>query len=91
MLSKLVFGAAVTALVFAVVPASAKIKAASCTEATMAKADAKMMKMPDGENKTKGMQEMASAKSSMSQKDMAGCSEHMNNAMKMGTTKSKKM
>jgi hypothetical protein len=35
-----------------------------------------LMKMPDGENKMMGMQEMASAKSSMSQKDMAGCRAH---------------
>jgi len=37
------------------------------------------------------MQEMTSAKSSMSQKDMAGCSMHMNKAMKMGMMKSKKI
>jgi hypothetical protein len=49
------------------------------------------MKMPDGENKTMGMQEMTSAKSSMSQKDMAGCKDHMNKAMEMGMMKSKKM
>jgi hypothetical protein len=49
------------------------------------------MKMPDGENKTNGMQEMTSAKSSMSQKDMAGCQDHMSKAMKMGMMKSKKM
>jgi hypothetical protein len=46
-----------------------------------------LMKMPDGENKTMGMQEMTSAKSSMSQKDMAGCQDHMNKAMKMGMMK----
>src|SRR6266436_7748948 len=55
------------------------------------KADAMLMKMPDGENKMMGMQEMTSAKSSMSQKDMAGCKEHMNKAMEMGMMKSKKM
>jgi hypothetical protein len=57
----------------------------------MDKADAMLMKMPDGENKMMGMQEMTSAKSSMSQKDMAGCQDHMNKAMKMGMMKSKKM
>jgi len=57
----------------------------------MAKADAKIMKMPDGENKTMAMQEMTSAKSSMSQKDMAGCSEHMGAAMKASMMTSKKM
>jgi hypothetical protein len=52
---------------------------------------AMLMKMPEGENKTNGMQEMTSAKSSMSQKDMAGCQDHMNKAMKMGMMRSKKM
>jgi hypothetical protein len=57
----------------------------------MDKADAMLMKMPDGADKTMGMQEMTSAKSSMSQQDMAGCQDHMNKAMKSGMTKSKKM
>lgn len=57
----------------------------------MAKADGTMMKMPEGENKTMAMQEMTAAKSSMSQQDMAGCSMHMNKAMKMTSMKPKKM
>jgi hypothetical protein len=74
----------------AAAPASA-MKMASCTQKNMDKSDAMLMKMPDGENKTMGMQEMTSAKSSMSQKDMAGCQDHLNKAMKMGMMKSKKM
>ena len=75
---------------FAAVPASA-MKIVSCNQKNMDKTDAMLMKMPDGENKTNGMQEMTSAKSSMSQKDMARCQDHMNKAMKMGMMKSKKM
>ncbi len=90
MISKLVSAAAIAALIFAAAPASA-MKMASCNQKNMDKADAMLMKMPDGENKMMGMQEMTSAKSSMSQKDMAGCQDHMNKAMKMGMMKSKKM
>jgi hypothetical protein len=64
---------------------------AGCTDAGIAKADAAVMKMPEGDNKTGAMQEMTSAKSSMSQKDMAGCSMHMSKAMKMTAMKPKKM
>ena len=90
MIFKLVSAAAIAALMFTAAPASA-MKMASCNQKNMDKADAMLMKMPDGENKTMGMQEMTSAKSSMSQKDMAGCQDHMNKAMKMGMMKSKKM
>ena len=90
MISKVVSTAAVAALMFAAAPASA-MKMASCNQKSMDKTDAMLMKMPDGENKTNGMQEMTSAKSSMSQKDMAGCQDHMNKAMKIGMMKSKKM
>jgi hypothetical protein len=89
--SKLAFAALVTVVTMAAAPASAKSKMMGCSEASMAKADGMMMKMPDGENKTMAMQEMTSAKSSMSQKDMAGCSMHMNKAMKMTSMKPKKM
>src|SRR6267142_2654463 len=80
MISKVVSAAAIAALIFAAAPASA-MKMASCNQKSMDKADAMLMKMPDGENKMMGMQEMTSAKSSMSQKDMAGCKEHMNKAI----------
>ncbi|MEA2941202.1 MAG: hypothetical protein QOD09_1731 [Bradyrhizobium sp.] len=84
--------AVAVAIAMTAVPASAaKPKMAGCTDAGIAKTDAAVMKMPDGENKTMAMQEMTSAKSSMSQKDMAGCSMHMGKAMKMTTMKAKKM
>ena len=90
MISKMIGATVVATLIFAAAPASA-MKMASCNQKNMDKADAMLMKMPDGENKTMGMQEMTSAKSSMSQQDMAGCQDHMNKAMKMGMMKSKKM
>ena len=65
MISKVVSAAAVAALIIAAAPASA-MKMASCNQKSMDKTDAMLMKMPDGENKTNGMQEMTSAKSSMS-------------------------
>jgi hypothetical protein len=86
------FGAALIATaILAASPVSAKPKAGNCSDDGIAKADAAVMKMADGENKTMAMQEMTSAKSSMSQKDMAGCSMHMNKAMKMTAMKPKKM
>ena len=88
---KLAFVAVIAVAAMSVVPVSAKSKMSGCSEAGMAKADAMMMKMPDGENKTMAMEEMSAAKSSMSQQDMAGCSMHMGNAMKMTSMKSKKM
>ena len=90
MISKMIGATVVATLIFAAAPASA-MKMASCNQKNMDKADAMLMKMPDGENKTMGMQEMTSSKSSMSQQDMAGCQDHMNKAMKMGMMKSKKM
>ena len=91
MISKIACAALVAAVAMAAVPASAKSKMTGCSDASMAKADGMMMKMPDGENKTMAMQEMTAAKSSMSQKDMAGCSMHMNKAMKMTSMKPKKI
>ena len=91
MLSKIACAAIIAVATIAAVPASAKSKMMGCSDASMAKADDMMMKMPDGENKTMAMQEMTTAKSSMSQKDMAGCSMHMNKAMKMSMMKPKKM
>jgi hypothetical protein len=88
---KQVFVAVIALVATSAVPASAKSKMSGCSEAGMAKADAMMMKMPDGENKTMAMQEMTAAKSSMSQQDMAGCSMHMSKAMKMTSMKPKKM
>ncbi|MDB5875577.1 MAG: hypothetical protein JWQ07_5019 [Ramlibacter sp.] len=86
------FGAALIATaILAASPVSAKPKASNCSDDRIAKADAAVMTMADGDNKTMAMQEMTSAKSSMSQKDMAGCSMHMNKAMKMTAMKPKKM
>ena len=90
-MSKLACATAVAILTIGAVPASAKSKMADCSEASMTRADGMMMKMPEGENKTMAMQEMTAAKSSMSQQDMAGCSMHMNKAMKMTSMKPKKM
>jgi hypothetical protein len=87
MIFKVVATTAIAAVVFAGSAAAAKM---TCTDQNIAKADEMVMKMPDGPNKTAGMQEMTSAKASMSQKDMAGCQSHMTKAMKMGSTKGKK-
>jgi anti-sigma-K factor RskA len=91
MISRSFSAALIATAVLAASPVLAKSKTATCTDDGLAKADAAVMKMADGENKTMAMQELTSAKSSMSQKDMAGCSSHMSKAMKMTTMKPKKM
>jgi hypothetical protein len=89
MIHKLACAAAV-AIAMTSIPAFAKPKAAGCTDDSIARADAAVMKMPDGDTRTAAMQEMTSAKSSMSQKDMAGCSMHVSKAMKMTAGKGRK-
>jgi hypothetical protein len=91
MISRSFSAALIATALLAASPVLAKSKAANCTDDGLAKADAAVMKMADGENKTMAMQEMTSAKSSMSQKDMAGCSMHMKKAMKTAAMKPKKM
>ncbi|WP_375415205.1 hypothetical protein [uncultured Bradyrhizobium sp.] len=81
---------AALALALTAAPAAARSKTAACSDDGIAKADAAVMKMADGDTRTMAMQEMTSAKSSMSQKDMAGCSMHMSKAVKMTTMKAKK-
>jgi hypothetical protein len=90
MISKIASAALIAAVMMSAVPASAKSKVTGCSDTSMAAADGMIMKMPDGENKTMAMQEMTSAKSSMSQNDMAGCSMHMSKAMKMTSMKPRK-
>jgi hypothetical protein len=87
MIYKLACATSVAILMIGAVPALAKSKMVGCSEASMTKADGRMMKMAEGENKTMAMQEMTAAKSSMSQQDMAGCSMHMNKALKMTSMK----
>jgi hypothetical protein len=69
--------AAMVAIALTSIPAFAKPKAAACSGERIAKADAAVTNMPDGDTKTAAMQEMTSAKSSLSQKDMAGCARRM--------------
>ena len=50
MISKIACATLVAAVVMAALPASAKSKMTGCSDASMAKADGMMMKMPEGEN-----------------------------------------
>jgi hypothetical protein len=79
-----------TALIAATPALAAKSKSSACTNDGLARADATVMQMPDGEGKTRAMQEMTAAKSSMTQQDMSGCATHMNAAIKMTIMKPKK-
>lgn len=54
-----------------------------CSEASMNKANADMMKMTDATKKAAAMKEMEMAKAMMAKKDEKGCMTHMENAMGM--------
>lgn len=79
--------AAISAALFAAVPAVAQTSGAmmkmDCSEATMAKANADMMKMTDATKKSAAMKEMEMAKGMMAKKDEKGCMMHMEKAMGM--------
>lgn len=61
--------------------AQAKPKAA-CSEGDIARVEASLAKMADGDNKTKAMQSTTAAKASLSQQDTAGCKRHLAEASK---------
>jgi hypothetical protein len=79
--------AALTAALFVSVPALAQASGTmmkmDCSEATMTKTNADMMKMTDATKKAAAMKEMEMAKTSMAKKDEKGCMTHMENAMGM--------
>jgi hypothetical protein len=53
----------------------------NCSEASMTKANADMMKMTDATKKAATMKEMEMAKEMMMKKDEKGCMMHMEKAM----------
>ncbi len=55
----------------------------NCSDATMTKANADMMKMTDASKKAAAMKEMNMAKDMMAKKDEKGCMMHMGKAMGM--------
>ncbi len=75
-------GSLAIAALLASTPVSAQT-AMECNEATMAKMESDMGKMPDGEKKAMAMKEMGIAKDMMAKKDMAGCKSSMEKAMGM--------
>ena len=84
---KLIASAAIAALAFTAVPASAA-KMASCSQKNMDKTNAMLDKMPmTNMNKMTGQNEMNQAKMAMGQKDMKGCMTHLDAAMKAGMAK----
>ena len=54
MISRIACAAVIAVVMMAGVPASAKSKMMGCSEASMAKADGMMMKMPEGEKYNDG-------------------------------------
>lgn len=73
-----------TAALFSAAPAFAQTSGAmNCSDASMTKANADMMKMTDATKKAAAMKEMDMAKDMMAKKDEKGCMMHMEKAMGM--------
>lgn len=70
-----------SAVAMAPVQASAEDKM-ECTTAEMTKMKDKMGSMPASDSKTMAMKEMDMADKMMEKKDMSGCMDHMDKAMK---------
>jgi hypothetical protein len=79
--------AALVFVLFAVTPTLAQTSGTmttmNCSEASMTKANADMMKMSDATKKTAAMKELDMAKEMMAKKDEKGCMMHMEKAMGM--------
>ena len=79
--------AALTAVLFAAVPALAQTPGAmtskDCSEASMNTARDSMMKMTDATKRAAAMKEMDMAKDMMAKKDEKGCMMQMDKAMGM--------
>ena len=87
-MTRTIFGAAFAAILLASTPSlAAKVSAASCSSADMAKAEAMVDAMPEGETKAMSYKELTGASQAVASGNMAECAKHMNNVTHMGMTK----
>jgi len=87
MIKKLLGAAAMVAVAFSVVPASAA-KMAGCSGENLSKTESMIDTMADGEGKTAAQKEMAQAQDALLGGKMGACAMHLSKAMHdIGTMK----
>ena len=86
MLNKLLGAAAMAAVAYAVVPASAA-KMEGCSGGNLSKTESMIEVMADGEGKIAAQKEVAQAQDAMLSGKMGVCAVHLSKAMHAGTMK----
>ena len=86
MINKLLGAAAMVAVAFAVVPASAA-QMGGCSGPNLTKTESAVEVMADGEGKMMAQKELAAAQTSMLDGKMGACSMHLSKAMSAGMMK----
>jgi hypothetical protein len=86
MINKLLGAAAMAAVAYAVVPASAA-KMAGCSGENLSKAESMIEAMADGEGKFTAQKEVAQAQDAMLGGKMGACAMHLTKAMHVGAAK----
>jgi hypothetical protein len=86
MLNKLLGAAAMAAVAYAVVPASAA-KMESCSGGNLTKTESMIETMADGEGKIMAQKEIAQAQDALLNGKMGACAMHLSKAMHVGTAK----
>jgi hypothetical protein len=86
MINKLLGVAAMAAMIYSTVPASAA-HLAGCSGENLTKTESAIEVMADGEGKTMAQKEVALAQTAMLDGKMGACGVHLNKAMHAGMTK----
>ncbi len=86
MIKKLLGAAAMAAVAYAVVPASAA-KMAGCSGENLAKTESAIETMADGEGKIVAQKEVAQAQDALLSGKMGACAVHLSKAMHVGAMK----
>jgi hypothetical protein len=86
MLNKLLGAAAMAAVAYAVVPASAA-KMAGCSSENLSKTESMIDTMADGPGKMMAQKEVAQAQDAMLSGKMGACAMHLTRAMQSGMMK----
>jgi hypothetical protein len=86
MINKLLGAAAMAAVAFAVVPASAA-KMGGCSGENLSKTESMIEVMADGEGKIMAQKEVAQAQEALLSGKMGACAAHLSKAMHAGASK----
>jgi hypothetical protein len=86
MINKLLGAAAIAAVAFTAVPASAA-KMAGCSAENLSKTESRIETMADGEGKMVAQKEIAQAQDALLSGKMGGCAAHLSKAMHAGASK----